>query len=400
MHYAKTPERNPMLQLSERQIVLTLASIAAITPLAIDMYLPAIPLISQNLNTTVPYVQFSVSLYFFGMALGQLIGGPISDAYGRRMMISLGLSVFGISSLLLSWTSEIELFWLLRAFQAIGGGFATVNVSATVRDLFSGKESARVFSLISMVMLMAPLIAPSFGSLVLRFSEWQTIFVILFLYAFCAMTLYLLRFPAHQNEKTKITPLKNYIEVLTHKRAMLFVIAQTLCTSGMYTFITSSSFIYMEYFKVDASTFSLYFGINVLMMMLLGRLNAWLVKRYEPFMLLKFGMGAQSILGIALFSLHSTANLNLIFPLLGLYIGSLGFIFSNSVALILEFFPRISASANAIIGVLQYSIGAFMGFIASVMHDGTLFPIALVMMLVSLCGTLLLMVGTHKQTIY
>ncbi len=386
-------------QLTERQIVLTLASLAAITPLAIDMYLPAIPSISQFLNTSIPNVQISLSLYFFGMAIGQLIGGPISDAYGRRPMIVLGLLVFALSSFSLSFVTQIEVFWLLRAVQAIGGGFATVNVSATVRDFFSGKESARIFSLISMIMLVAPLIAPTLGSLIISVFEWHTIFIILGVYALLAMALYVFLFPPIQQVKTKITPISNYIEVLTHKRAMLFIVAQTLCTSGMYTFITSSSFIYMGHFHVSPTAFALYFALNVLMMMLFGRLNAWLVKRIDPFSLLKFGMGAQAILGLVLFSMHKEPNLYLFSPLLGLYIGSLGFIFGNSVALILEFFPRISASANAIIGVLQYSVGAVMGFIASSLHDNTLFPITLVMMLVSVSGTLLLMVGTHKKPV-
>lgn len=386
-------------QLTERQIVLTLASLAAITPLAIDMYLPAIPSISQFLNTSIPNVQVSLSLYFFGMAIGQLIGGPISDAYGRRPMIVLGLLVFALSSFSLSFVTQIEVFWLLRAVQAIGGGFATVNVSATVRDFFSGKESARIFSLISMIMLVAPLIAPTLGSLIISVFEWHTIFIILGVYALLAMALYVFLFPPIQQVKTKITPISNYIEVLTHKRAMLFIVAQTLCTSGMYTFITSSSFIYMGHFQVSPTAFALYFALNVLMMMLFGRLNAWLVKRIDPFSLLKFGMGAQAILGLVLFSMHKEPNLYLFSPLLGLYIGSLGFIFGNSVALILEFFPRISASANAIIGVLQYSVGAVMGFIASSLHDNTLFPITLVMMLVSVSGTLLLMVGTHKKPV-
>jgi len=111
------------------------------------------------------------AFFFFGMAMGQLFGGPISDAYGRRPMVIIGLILFGISSLLLSFTDHIELFWILRAIQSFGGGIATVNVSATVRDMFEGKESARIFSMIAMVMLMAPLLAPTMGSLSSNFSN-------------------------------------------------------------------------------------------------------------------------------------------------------------------------------------------------------------------------------------
>jgi DHA1 family bicyclomycin/chloramphenicol resistance-like MFS transporter len=380
--------------LTERQIVLVLASLSAITPLAIDMYLPSFPAIATDLHTSIPNVEFSLSLYFFGMAMGQLLGGPISDAYGRRPLVMIGLIVFGMSSLLLSITNQIEIFWILRALQSFGGGVATVNVSATVRDMFNGKESARIFSLIAMVMLMAPLLAPTLGALILKFFEWETIFLILGFYTLFALIFYLFRFPAIKQIRTKITPIQNYKTVLSHKLAMVFIVSQILCTSGMYTFITSSSFVYMEHFHVSASRFSLFFGINVLMMMICGRLNVWVVKRKDPLQLLRFGVIIQAIVGIMLFVLRD-AGLFVIFPLVGLYVGVLGFVFGNSVSLTLEFFPSISASANAIIGVLQYSVGALMGFIASSLHDGTLLPIMGVMMVVSLSGATLLLWGSR-----
>jgi len=384
-----------MIPSNERHIVLILASLAAITPLAIDMYLPALPRMAEQFSTPISEVQFSLSLYFFGMALGQLIGGPISDAYGRRPVISIGLLLFGLSSIALSFCHSIELFWFFRALQSLGGGFTTVNVSATVRDHFSGKEGARILSLIASVMLIAPLIAPMLGSLVLSVSLWESIFIFLALYAFGALFLYRRAFQNSKAEKTKVTPFKNYLAVLSHPQAMIFVISMILCTSGMYTFITTSSFIYMEHFKLSPFVFSFCFGSNVLMMMLFGRLNAKLVKTHEPFVLLRFGMSVQAFLALLFFVFHTSETFWIIFPIIGLYIGMLGFIFSNSVSLVLDFFPRISASANAIIGVLQYSVGALMGFVASSLHDGTLFPIALVMMSVSLCGTLLHFLGTR-----
>lgn len=380
--------------LTERQIVLTLAALSAITPFAIDMYLPAFPSIATELQTTIPNVEFSLSIYFFGMAMGQLFGGPISDAYGRRPMIIIGLIVFGLSSLMLAITPYIEMFWVLRALQSFGGGIATVNVSAIVRDMFEGKESARIFSLIAMVMLMAPLLAPTLGSLVLKFFEWEVIFVLIALYTLFALSFYLFRFPSVKQKRVKITPIQNYKTVISHKTAMVFIVSQILCSSGLYTFITSSSFIYMEHFHISATQFSLFFGLNVLMIMFFGRLNAWLVKRKEPLHLLRLGVMMQAFFGGMMFMLNDQ-SLYVLFPLFGLYVGMLGFIFSNAVSLTLEFFPTISASANAIIGVLQYSVGALMGFIASTLHDGTLFPITGVMMLVSLCGTILLLLGSR-----
>lgn len=387
-----------MIPQSERRMVLILASLAAITPLAIDMYLPALPRISVSFGVPISQVQLSLSLYFFGMALGQLIGGPISDAYGRRPVITVGLALFALSSLALCFAPSIELFWVLRAIQSIGGGFTTVNVSATVRDHFSGKEGARILSLIASVMLIAPLIAPMLGSFILHLMPWEAIFALLSLYACVALWIYRASFEERRRDKEKITPLKNYLEVLRHPHAMPLIVAMVLATSGMYTFITTSSFIYMEHFNVSPFAFSFCFGSNVLMMMLFGRLNARLVKRFEPLSLLRFGMLSQALLGMALFGLHVTGSLWIVLPIIGLYIGVLGFVFSNAISLVLEFFPRISASASAIIGVLQYSVGAFMGFVASALHDGTLFPITLVMMGVSLGGVTLLLVSTRHTT--
>lgn len=328
------------------------------------------------------------------MAIGQLFGGPISDAYGRRPMVIIGLIVFGLSSFLLSLTESIETFWILRAIQSFGGGIATVNVSATVRDRFEGKESARIFSMIALVMLLAPLLAPSIGSLILSFFTWNTIFMLLSLYTFFALGFYLFRFPSIVQKRTKVTPIDNYKTVLSHKMAMVFILTQILSSSGMYTFITSSSFIYMEHFHVSPNQFALFFALNVTLLMIVGRVNAWLVKYKDPLWLLRIGMSAQALIGIALFLAHEQ-SIYVIFPLIGLYIGTLGLVFGNSVSLALEFFPSISASANAIIGVLQYSVGALMGFVASSLHNGTLFPITCVMMIVSLLGTTLLYVGSR-----
>jgi len=385
--------------LSERQLILILASLSAISPLSIDMYLPAFPSIANDLHTSIPNVEFSLSLFFFGIAMGQLFGGPISDAYGRKPLISIGLILFGISSFALIFTHDITLFWILRAIQSFGGGIATVNVSASVRDRYEGKESARVFSLIAMIMLTAPLMAPTLGALFLKLFAWRSIFVFLCVYAFIILTVYFFFFPKSVQTNTKVTPFQNYKRVLSHKTAMVLIVSQILCSSGMYTFITSSSFIYMEHFHIGATLFSFFFASNVILLMVTGKLNVHLVKRIEPFYLLRFGMILQALLGFLLFMFRDQ-SIGVIFPLIMLYIGSLGFIFSNSVSLTLEFFPNISASANAIIGVLQYSVGALMGFVASFLHDGTLFPVMGVMMGVSLCSVTLFLVGVRSDTFH
>jgi len=155
---------------------LLLALLTALSPLAIDMYLPAMEAMAGDLQTSIHLVELSVSSYLLGFALGQLGGGPLSDRYGRRPLIITGLVLFALSSAALMLTTSLEALLALRFLQAIGGGLATVNSSAIVRDRFQGADVAKTLSLVSMIMMLAPLVAPMLGALTLSFAGWRTIF--------------------------------------------------------------------------------------------------------------------------------------------------------------------------------------------------------------------------------
>jgi len=154
-----------------------LALLVALTPFAIDTYLPAMLNIAVSMNASVNDVSMTIPLFLIGFALGQLVGGPLSDRYGRKPIAYIGLAVFLVCSLLISLSDNVETFYILRFIQAVGGGFATVVSAAIVRDLYSGKESAKVFSMITLVMMVAPLIAPALGAVMLAIGDWQHIFI-------------------------------------------------------------------------------------------------------------------------------------------------------------------------------------------------------------------------------
>ncbi len=156
--------------------ILTLAAVFAISPFAIDSYLPAMPSMASAMNVDISMLSVTVSLYVLGLAVGQLIGGPLSDKKGRRPVMAVGLGIFAVGSLLITTTIHIESLWLWRFVQAIGGGIAVVGVPATIRDNTTGKESAKLFSLIALIMMIAPSIAPTIGTLFLRMAGWQWIF--------------------------------------------------------------------------------------------------------------------------------------------------------------------------------------------------------------------------------
>lgn len=387
--------------MTERRLVFTLAALSAITPLAIDMYLPAISSMSESLNVSEPQVAISISIFFLGLAAGQLFGGPISDAYGRRPMVIMGLGLFCLSSIFIIFTNDIHVLWILRFVQAFGGGVATVNVAASVRDIFSGNESARIFSMIGSITILAPLVAPALGLVVISlFKRWEAIFVILSIYSLFALYFYAKCFKAaNVKDKRKITPIRNYIDILATAKPMIIMTALVISSSGLYALLASSSIVYINYFGLSKFMFVVCFSMNISVMMITSKINARLVRKFSAMKLLRFGVKTQVFIAVILMILHESANVFIIAPLLALFIGMLGFIFGNAISIILEYFPKTSASANAVVGVLQYSVGAAAGLLASLFDDGTLFSLILIITLSSLIGAIILLVGAKHTKV-
>ena len=261
-------------------IVILLGLLASLSPLAIDMYLPSMPNISKDLNIGIEQVELTLSIFLLFYAFGQLFGGVFSDRMGRRLPILIGLTGFSISSFILFFANSIEVLYIFRGTQAFFGGIAVVNYSAIIRDLFHGKEAARVFSAVSSMMLLAPLLAPAIGSIIVSFFDWNYIFLILSIYSGIIIVAIFLKLPETGN-KTKTKVLESYKKVITHKKAIKYILSVSFAFSGMFIFIGKSSFIYMDYFSVSVQNFPLFFGVNVLLMIIFTRINILLVKKIQ-----------------------------------------------------------------------------------------------------------------------
>jgi MFS transporter, DHA1 family, multidrug resistance protein len=363
---------------SIRSLAILLAMLTAVAPFAVDMYLPAMQAMAQDLSAPIHYIEISVSTFLFGFALGQLIGGPASDLYGRKPIIALGLILFSIASLMLTQTESINQLLALRALQAIGGGMATVNSSAMIRDLFAGDEMAKVLSMVAIVMMSAPLIAPMLGALVVELFNWQAIFLCLSIYSVLVMLLLLWRLPetnprktsSARNEEVKASLWQSYKRVLSHRQAMGYIIAISFGFSGMFVFITSSAFTYMEFFSVSVQLFPFLFGANVLVMMLMNRINVWALNHYASANILTVGLLIQLACGIGLIiASYTQPELYVIVALNMLFVGSLGLIAANATAGALNYFPDISGTATAVIGVTEFTLGALVGIFWSYLHE-------------------------------
>lgn len=363
-------------------LILLLAVLSSVTPLAIDAYLPSMPTIAQDLGVKINKIELTISIFLIFFAIGQLSGGILSDRLGRKKTALLGLFGFCISSFSLFFSNSLESLYLFRATQAFFGAMATVNSAAIVRDLFHGKEAAKIFSAIASIMMIAPMIAPALGSLIISFFTWNYIFLFLGIYSLIVLVLIYFKLPiTGVKSKTKIK--EAYKRVLTHKKAMGYILAVSFGFSGMFIFIEKSSFIYMEYFLVSKEYFPLFFGANVLMMILLTKISMKLIQTIDTRNILKFGIILQLVAGLALVIFSFDASIYTIFASMVLYVGSLGFIFGNAMALALDYFKEDAGVANSVIGVTEFTIAGIIGFLASLIHSDTLTPVFLMMVCTS-----------------
>ena len=369
------------------QVTLLLALLTSLSPFATDTYIPALPVMADFLGQPINMLEVTLTLYFLGVAMGQLFGGPLSDSFGRKKIALIGLVLFSISSLLAVFVTDVYYLWVLRFIQAMGGGAASVVNMAFVRDWFEGKDVARMSSLIGMIMMMAPLVAPVIGTFLLIHFNWQSIFIFMFLMSAAVLVLFVFLMPESRDKEliTNKISLKririSYGTVFSSPRAVMLVLCSSFAVSGMFTFLTGASFLYIDFFHVKVSNFPLFFGANILLNVLLTLLNYRLVKRISPVKLLHVGLILQLISGVVLFLAvrQNAPSLWIVFCSIVVFIGSLGLIFANIVALILNQFHAISGSANAVIGVVRFAFSGAIGSLLAVFHSGDLIPMGTIM---------------------
>ena len=369
--------------LNKRILLPLLASIVAITPLAIDLYLPAMLVIANDLQTTMPNVQISLSIYLAGYALGMLFFGPIADELGRRLLAKVGLALFGISSLALAFCTNIELFWSLRAVQAFTGAAATVVVPGIIRHIYR-ENTAKGMSYVSMIMMVAPLIAPTLGSLIMGISTWQVIFIALAAYSFAILALvqiHLIDIPIFKSQQRGLALFFNSYKTVFSRRSALADIASSMFASfAFFCFLTSVPYVYLDFFKVDEQLFGVLFAFNVLALMFGNFMNTRLVPRLGSRKLLFIGLAIGFVSGAALL-LFSVMHLSLYFIVAAIapLMMSLGIVASNADSLILMQFEEKSGTATAVIGTLRFGSGALVGPILAFVHPQSAIPFSAMM---------------------
>ncbi|GBO88296.1 multidrug effflux MFS transporter [Marinobacter salsuginis] len=387
--------------MSHLYLAIMLGMTVALGPLALDAYLPAFPDIADGLGIDHGHVGLTLSAYVTTLGLAQLVGGPLSDRYGRKPILFGGLLIFMAGAVMVSMADSLSDMVVWRIAQGIGGAFCAVSVPAIVRDEVSGQDAARLFGLIGLIMFIAPAAAPSLGSLMLALGEWQWIFLMLAGYAaFLVMVLQVALFPKLKPRAPIKTPVRslvtNYLLVLRHTTTMRFIGIQVLCFSTMLLFITHSSFIYQEWYGLSNSTFAILFAANIGFMAGLNLLNRPLLRRFSSVQLVRAQVIAQWLALVALVaSVQLQGPLWLVAGCIIVGIGCQGGIVPNNMANAMEFFPNLSGTAAALLGASQFTIAGSISTLSSITGDQTLPSIAIAMLACS-TGAVLLALGAPR----
>lgn len=365
-------------------VILLLASITAVTPLAIDMYLPAFGAIAQTFDSDISLVQVSLSTYLAGFAFSMLICGPIADIIGRRPLAIWGLLGFVAASIGLCFTSSLEMFWLLRTVQALAGGAAAVVVPGIVRHIY-GENTAKGMSYVSMIMMIAPLLAPSIGSLIMHWFDWRAIFAVLALYAFILLlpsVKWLPEIPTRQRDGSwsKLF-FASYLEVLSNRQAQPYIATSMFASFAFFTYLTAVPVVYMEVFGVSKEMFGILFAANVIALIACNFINSRFVgrigaKRMLAGALCLAGVSAVMLVTVNWLGLGLYATVACIVPLMA----GLSLTAVNSDALILIAFPHHTGTATAVIGTLRFGSGALTGPLLAMFHTGTALPFSFLML--------------------
>ncbi len=379
--------------MSRRQLarlVLILGALTAFSSMSIDMYLPAFPQIARDLGVPLGTVQLSVSAFLFGSAAGQLFYGPLADRWGRRIPLLAGLTLYVASTVGCACvrTGEGLLFW--RVVMAVGGGAGMVISRAVVRDLYDTAEAARMFSLLMLVMGAAPILAPVAGGQLLLITGWRGIFGSLGVFGFlslCAAAAFLPESlpPERRSRRGFAEMTAVYGHLLRNRRYLRYAIALG-CVAGVnFSYIAGAPFLFIELHGISPQHFGLFFGANAFGLIGASQVNRRLLRRFSAERILNraFAVNAAAALLLTVAGITGIGGFPLQVILIFICICTTGLLYPNVTALAMAPFEKAAGSASALLGTIQYTLGATAGGLVGVFHNGTALPITAVM---AVCG--------------
>ena len=372
-------------------ILLILGGLSAFGPLSIDMYLPAFPAMAEDLGVSSEQIQLSLSVYFIGLASGQLVYGPLADRFGRRKPLLFGIGLFCVASLACALAPTLE--WLLAArfAQALGGCAGMVVNRAVARDLCEPIDAAKAFSQLMLIMGVAPILAPLAGTALLGLAGWASIFWFLTVFAgLFALAVYFFlpeTLPPHMAPPPLRSAFGRYIGLLREPLFMFHALTGGVAMAGMFAYISGSPYVFLELYKVPVEQYAWLFGSIAACFILSAQLNSRLLRRWSQLALIR---GTTFIYMLATVTLLLAAwlqveSLWLFLPPLVLSVAIISQVLPNASACALAGHGHQAGIASALMGTMQFAIAGITSAAVGMLHDNTAVPMAGVM---AVCGLL------------
>ena len=365
---------------SSFKIVFILGLLAMLMPLSIDMYLPALPVISAQFGVPAGSAQMTLSTYILGFALGQLLYGPMADSLGRKPVILGGTLVFAGAAVACALAQTIDHLIFMRFLHGLAAAAASVVINALMRDIYPKEEFSRMMSFVMLVTTIAPLVAPMAGGAVLVWFSWHAIFWILALAALLASAMIFFfideTLPAEHRQKFHIrTTIGNFASLFRHKRVLSYMLASGFSFAGMFSFLSAGPFVYIELNHVSPQHFGYYFALNIVFLFVLTIINSRFVRRVGALNMFRAGLWQTSS---AFVWLVVSAFLGVGFWALVIgvaaFVGCVSMISSNAMAVILDEFPHMAGTASSLAGTFRFGIGAIVGALLSMATFTTAWP--------------------------
>lgn len=374
-----------MLTLTSIWTTVLLAAAVALGPLATDMYLPALPQIGSDFGTGTDQVQLTLSLYMAGFAIAQLICGPLADRFGRKPIMIGGMVLFALASVGCAFATNIETLIACRFLQALGGSAGPVLGRAAIRDIYTPREAAKILAILASMMALAPAVAPTIGGFLVAGMGWSSIFIVLALYALLMAGVVAFGIPEPMKAEYR-QPLRlcnlvgNYRQIGTDVSFLGYTLTNALIFSGLFAFLSGSSFVLIDFLGVEPQHFGLYFA-GIVIGYISGNLTAVrLGRNLVPDQILVRGLliavaGGVSMAGLAMAEVYSPWAV--IIPQ-AVFMAGTGMVLPQTMAGALANFPRMAGSASALFGFAQMAVAAAAGALVGHLHDGTSLVMALI----------------------
>jgi DHA1 family bicyclomycin/chloramphenicol resistance-like MFS transporter len=367
-------------------VTLVLGGLTALPPLSMDMYLPALPQVTSALHSPAATVQLTLTACLAGMALGQLVVGPLSDRWGRRRPLLIGMIVYVLATAVCAFAPSAELLITFRLIQGLAGAAGIVISRAVVRDMYDGVEMARFFSTLMLISGVAPIIAPVIGGQILRLTDWRGVFAVLTVVG-ALLTLVVWRWlhetlPPERRHTGELSGTFGAMRRLLADRPFAgYVLTGSFAFAALFTYVSASPFVVQDIYGASPQTFSLLFGLNSIGIVGVGQLNGKvLIGRVDMDKVLGVGLALIILASVALVVLTTgvfgRAGLPAIAAALFVLMASMGLALPNTSASALMRTRRDAGSASALIGTSSFLTGALIAPLAGIAGDGTAVPMA------------------------